>query len=189
MELTNSVIINAVNSILSSIGDAPVSSIEDPRNINVVNAIKTLKEVSREEQARGWEFNTVPSYTLNSDINEKRIKWSSSYLSVVPTTGDRLIQREGYAFNFSKQTFTFNSDIKAEVVLELEVDELPEAFRSYVIAKCCFKFQTEFLGDPQLAQLHKLKVDETWANFMRYDLEMGGYSIMSNPKIMEIARS
>ena len=54
--------LQAVNQILASVGQAPVTTLEQT-NPDVSIALDTLRQVSREVQAEGWSFNrriTIP---------------------------------------------------------------------------------------------------------------------------------
>ena len=56
----------AVNEILASIGQAPVSTLEQT-NPDVAIAYDTLTNVSREVQSEGWIFNTEEYYEIAID--------------------------------------------------------------------------------------------------------------------------
>jgi hypothetical protein len=57
MTITPTTELQAVNAMLSSIGEAPVSDLVSPRE-DVQRALNTLEDVAREVQVRGWRFNT-----------------------------------------------------------------------------------------------------------------------------------
>ena len=50
--------LEAVNTILSAIGEAPVNSLTGSLPIDATQAQNLLKEISREIQAAGWHFNS-----------------------------------------------------------------------------------------------------------------------------------
>ena len=56
----------AVNQILQSCGQAPVTTL-DQTNPDVAIAYQTLLEVSREVQAEGWSFNKEFHYEIYRD--------------------------------------------------------------------------------------------------------------------------
>ena len=60
--------LNAVNQMLQSIGQAPVTTLEQS-NPDVAIAYDTLMQVSRDVQAEGWTFNKEYHYSmaLNTD--------------------------------------------------------------------------------------------------------------------------
>ena len=49
--------LDAVNQILSAVGQAPVTTL-DLQNPEVYTTLQTLRNVSREVQSEGWNFNT-----------------------------------------------------------------------------------------------------------------------------------
>ena len=60
----------AVNQILQSCGQAPVTTL-DQTNPDVAIAYQTLLEVSREVQAEGWSFNKELNYDMLPDSNNE----------------------------------------------------------------------------------------------------------------------
>mgnify|MGYP000641860562 CR=1 FL=1 len=59
--------LEAVNSMLSTIGEAPVNSLTSGL-VDAETAETILNEVSRSVQAHGWNFNSEPDYTVAADI-------------------------------------------------------------------------------------------------------------------------
>ena len=56
--------LDAVNQILSSVGQAPVTTL-DLQNPEVAIVLNTLREVNKQVQSEGWIFNTERDYTLD----------------------------------------------------------------------------------------------------------------------------
>lgn len=50
--------LEAVNAMLSAIGEAPIADVDAATQADADIAISTLREVAREVQANGWRFNT-----------------------------------------------------------------------------------------------------------------------------------
>ena len=63
--------LESVNTILSSIGEAPVNTLTGTLPIDATQAQSLLKEISREVQSASWHFNSFYDYTLSLDINSK----------------------------------------------------------------------------------------------------------------------
>ena len=59
--------LDAINLILSGIGEAPVNSLTESESIDVDNARSLLATVSRNIQRQGWQFNTLTNVTIMSD--------------------------------------------------------------------------------------------------------------------------
>ena len=58
----------AINQILSSCGQAPVTTL-DQTNPDVAIAYDTLLQVNREVQAEGWTFNTEYHYDMSRNTD------------------------------------------------------------------------------------------------------------------------
>ena len=73
--------LDAVNQILSSVGQAPVTTL-DLQNPEVAIAVNTLREQSKQVQLEGWSFNTEHHYKMerSSDLNE--IAYPSNVLAL-----------------------------------------------------------------------------------------------------------
>lgn len=50
--------LEAVNAMLSAIGEAPVATVDDNEDEDVLLVVRTLRNAAREVQAQGWKFNT-----------------------------------------------------------------------------------------------------------------------------------
>ena len=59
----------AINQILSSCGQAPVTTL-DTTNPDVAIAYDTLLQVSREVQSEGWTFNKEYHYEMTPDTDD-----------------------------------------------------------------------------------------------------------------------
>ena len=58
MALSGTTELEAVNTLLHTIGEAPVNSLTGTLPIDATLANNTLSEVSREVQSAGWHWNT-----------------------------------------------------------------------------------------------------------------------------------
>ena len=58
MALATTTKLEAINSMLTAIGESPVNTITQATTTDVSIALSTLENVSREIQSQGWFFNT-----------------------------------------------------------------------------------------------------------------------------------
>lgn len=56
--------LEAVNAMLSAIGEAPIDDVDTATQADVLMAINTLRNVTREVQSMGWRFNTEFGYQV-----------------------------------------------------------------------------------------------------------------------------
>ena len=63
--------LEAVNTILSTIGEAPLSTLTGSLPVDGTTAKNILNEISREVQSAGWHFNTQYKVDLTRDTDNK----------------------------------------------------------------------------------------------------------------------
>ena len=151
MAQTNTSILEAINTILSAIGEAPVNSLTGTLPIDATQANNLLNEITRETQAAGWHFNSFYDYTLSLDTDSK-IPLAENIMRVdldinkySPSTYN-VIKRGSFLFNKKGNTFTFDKALDAKVTLFLPFDELPENARRYITIRAARIFQDRLLG-------------------------------------------
>lgn len=54
--------LDAVNEIIGAIGEAPVNTLENIMNVDVISALRILRNNNRSFQSRGWSFNSITEY-------------------------------------------------------------------------------------------------------------------------------
>ena len=70
-QITPTTELQAINTMLSAIGEAPVNSISGVTNVDVSVAINILDETSLSVQSEGWNFNTEYNVTYSIDDDSK----------------------------------------------------------------------------------------------------------------------
>ena len=69
MPLATTTKLEAINSMMTAIGESPVNTITQATTTDVSIALSILENVSREIQSQGWFFNTDLKYTLNPNTS------------------------------------------------------------------------------------------------------------------------
>ena len=151
--------LEAINFMLDTIGEAPVSVIEGSALVDVKIAVNTLSMVSKQVQAEGWAFNTDLEYPLPKDgygnilipTNLLRFRLSKQGLSnykVAPVIrGTKLYDRGNH-------TFVFTTDVLGDLVFLLPFTDLPQSARNYIMVKAARLFQDKVLGSDALHSLN-----------------------------------
>jgi hypothetical protein len=163
MALSGTTELEAVNTLLHTIGEAPVNSLTGTLPIDATLANNTLSEVSREVQSAGWHWNTFYKYSLSLDTNSK-IPLADNIMRVDLPTGKYplstydVIKRGSFLYNKQGNTFVFDDAVEANVIVLLPFAELPENARRYITIRGARIFQDRTLG---AGVLHKFnQVDE-----------------------------
>jgi len=185
MTQTNTTELEAVNTILSAIGEAPINSLSGTLPIDATQAKNLLAEVSREIQAAGWHYNSFYEYTLSLDTDSKiplaeNIMRVDLDISKYPQSELDVIKRGSFLFNKKGNTFTFSKALEAKVVLFLPFDELPENARRYIVIRAARMFQDRLLG---ANTLHGFQVQDelnALAVLKQEEAETADHSIFNN---------
>lgn len=135
--------LSAVNSMLATVGEAPINTLTDVGVVDAVTAISTLDEVTREILTEGYTFNTDEGYPINPEAFSP---WNATVppnaLSVVPNDPS-LTVRGSRIYNTTDFTFSFEGtdEIPCQVIWHMDFEELPEVTRQYVAIRAARRFQ------------------------------------------------
>jgi len=188
--------LQAVNEILSSIGQAPVTTIEAQTityedgttveaviNPEVAIAYETLLQVSREVQAEGWTFNREFEYPMVPDTNGY-LSISSGMLqldlsSTLDNTNYDTVLRNGRLYDKIAHTDVWDTTktYSVDVLWYQEFPDLPQVFRDYITSRAATRCAIRLVGDVNLTQ--SLASFETWrrANCLEYECNEGDYTM------------
>jgi len=148
--------LDAINSMLIGVGEAPVNTLNSGLQEAEIAAI-TLTTVSREVQSSGWTFNTdikttlvrntannivVPLNTLRVDTLGMKRRYDTD-----------VVLRSEKLYDRTKNTFEFTADIEVDIVLLFDFEELPEIARRYIALRAGRKFQENTIGSSEMTQL------------------------------------
>jgi hypothetical protein len=180
--------LEAINTILSVIGESPISSLSDISSVaDAVTAQSILSEVSRQVQTKGWHFNTEKDFELSPDTFAKEIVIPSNALRVDSMGDDRemdVVQRGHRLYDRVKHTFQFDKSIKCDLVVLLPFDQLPQAARHYVTIKAARIFQSRTVGSEALYQFTSIDERDALLDLKRNEGITGDYNILtSNPTV------
>lgn len=174
--------LEAVNRMLRGIGSSPVSTLEDSGDVDVVSAVSTLRDVSRQVQQKGWHFNTEKEFPLVPASPSKEISVPSNCLRVDTVSYDFIIdvvQRGSRLYNRKDRTYQFDKTIKVDMVVFLPFNELPEAARNYIAIKATRMFQDAQLGSEAL-HVYQLEDElEALADLEEAESDTGDLNILT----------
>jgi Tail tubular protein len=179
--------LEAVNIILSTIGEAPLSSLTGSLPVDGTIAKNVLNEINREVQSAGWHFNTHYKGTLTRDTNNKiplasnilRVELDPNYYS---KSSYDIVQRNNFIYNLAENTDTFDKDFEnVTLVYLLDFADIPEQAKRYITIRSARVFHDRTLG---ATTLHKFsQEDEARALIVLKQAEAstGDYTIFDNP--------
>lgn len=148
--------LDAINSMLIGVGEAPVNTLNSGLQEAEIAAL-TLTTVSREVQSSGWTFNTDLKITLvRNTANNIVVPLNTlqvDTLGLKRRYDTDVVLRSGKLYDRTKNTFEFTDDIEVDIVLLFDFEELPEIARRYISLRAGRKFQENTIGSSEMTQL------------------------------------
>ena len=193
---TRSTELEAVNVILSTIGEAPLNSLSGSLPVDGTMAKNVLSEISREVQSSGWHFNTHYKSTLTRDTNNNiPVATNVVRVELDPNLESKssydLVQRDGKLFNLAKDTDIFDKDFKdVTQVLLLPFNEIPEQAKRYITIRSARVFHDRTLGANTLHKFSQEDEKQALSILRNAEMRTGDYTIFDTPEqIYTIARN
>jgi hypothetical protein len=133
--LTPTTELDAVNDMLSAIGETPVATLEGELQPDAQLAYRLLLMQSRTIQAKGWHWNTERSLTILPNVSGE-FPLPANTLSVDTVEGSAtldLINRDGKLYDTRNATWVVEADeVKVDLVTLLDYEVLPQIARDYI---------------------------------------------------------
>ena len=178
----------AINQILSSCGQAPVTTL-DQTNPDVAIAYDTLLQVSREVQAEGWTFNKEYHYdfTPNTDYE---IEIPNNILQIKLTENVANmdydgIRRSGKLYDRQHHTFKWKditTPIQCDVVWEFDWVDLPQPIQDFITARAAVLVSQRIVGDAEQYQMLQQQEAFLRALALEYETQQGQYTFFGHPQ-------
>ncbi len=169
----------AVNQILQSCGQAPVTTL-DQTNPDVAIAYQTLLEVSREVQAEGWSFNKEFHYDMTPDTNNE-ILIPNNVLQIDLTDNSAnmdkdVIRRNGKLYDKANHTYTFTEKVECDITWLFDWVDLPTPIADFITARAAAIVSSRIVGDGNQYQMLQQKEAFARAMAMEYECNQGDYT-------------
>ena len=168
--------LSAVNSILGSIGQAPVTTLgavtTDVTNSGqeIVNTYANpqiaiihnlLMEVTKDVQNEGWHFNKQDNKKVSPDGNGNFLI-PNNYLRYDVHGGlyDRnldVVRKNGKLWDNVKDSDVFTGDLYFDITYLLDFNDVPPAIQRYIIARASVRAATQLVSNPDLVKLLQLE--------------------------------
>jgi hypothetical protein len=180
--------LSAVNSILGSIGQAPVTNLDLTNNPNpeISFIYNILTEVNKDVQNEGWHFNTeyhiklspedttgyitLPNNTLQYDIHD----------GLTDKTVD-VVVRNGRLYDLVQHTDVFTNDIYVDAVTLYPFADLPNPFQRYITYRSAVRAATQLVSNPVLGQALVVDENKARATCVEYECKQGDHSFLGHP--------
>ena len=180
--------LEAVNTILSTIGESPLNTLSGSLPVDGTIAKNVLSEVSREVQSQGWHFNTHYKVSLSRDTDNKiplatnivRVEIDPRQYSKVSYD---IVQRNNFLYNLAKNEDTFDTNFKdATAVYLLPFDEIPEQAKRYITIRSARIFHDRTLSANTIHKFSQEDEAKSLSILKQAESHTGDYSIFDTPE-------
>ena len=176
----------AINQILSSCGQAPVTTL-DQTNPDVAVAYDTLQQVSREVQAEGWTFNKEYHYEMTPDTNDQ-ILIPSNILQIKLTENSANmdkdgVRRSGKLYDRHNHTYDWTDEtVECDVVWEFDWVDLPQPIQDFIVARAATFVSQRIVGDNTQYQMLQQQEAYMRALALEYETQQGQFTFFGHPQ-------
>tara|TARA_Y100001963_G_scaffold28974_1_gene39342 strand:- start:202 stop:837 length:636 start_codon:yes stop_codon:yes gene_type:complete len=193
--IDNDTELSAVNSILGSIGQSPVTTLNftNPETEFIYNI---LTEVSKDVQNEGWQFNLEENVTVTPSSNKISVGNQEIRVNVHSHANqaklmDTVIRYDGsnrrvYSLEENKFDAFTESTYKADIVTLYLFEKIPNVFQRYITYRAAVRAATQLIANPQLVQLLQLQEVTARANCLEYEGRQGDHSFFGLPNAKRI---
>ena len=180
--------LDAVNIMLSTIGESPVSSLSaEQSTVDVALSRQILREVAIQVQETGWHFNTEIKWQLSPTADTQEIIVPANCVQIDtsgPDVNVDVTMRGNRLYDKVNHTFSFTKALCVDMILLLDFTDIPQAARHYISIRAARVFQQRMVGsdtlggftlrDEALARAALKKLDSNTAD---YNILSGSWSV------------
>ena len=184
--------LSAVNAILGSIGQAPVSGL-DFQNPEISFIYNILKEVNQDVQSEGWAFNieyhikenvstTDNKIIIGSDViridNEDAWDRTRDFVRRKDTTDGiwKLYDRVNHTFEYPDDDYFYVNKVRL-----LLFEDIPTVYQRYITYKASGRAAVQLVSNAALQKMLQQYEMQARAACMEYECNQGDHNMLGWP--------
>ena len=173
--------LDAVNQILSSVGQTPVTTL-DLQNPEVSIVVQTLRNSTLQVLAEGFSFNREDQVKFTPDPTTKEIKYPLNVLSLdvcreVHRDDFNVVRRNGKVYDLKHHTYEFDDPIYLDVVYVYAFEDIPPIVQRYIVASSIRQAAIKMTGDNELYRLFEQLESEARLGVIQYENDQHDYDM------------
>ena len=181
MVLARTTKLEAVNKALQMMGEAPLNSLQGLFGLGNL-AETTINSVSRKIQVEGWSFNTDYQQSLVRDSTTNHISVGDNVSRIVVDHFDYpdidVVQRGKKLYDRKNNTYEFATNLKVDMTIILDWDDLPEHARLYIMTKTGRELQESMIGSKDLTEINLLVEQEVRSQFLEEETTLSEHNMI-----------
>ena len=170
--------LSAVNSILGSIGQSPITSLTNPNpEIQLIQNI--LNETNKDIQNEGWHFNheehvevTPSNNEIAADASVLRYDLHDDHLN----RSKDLIVKDGKLYDKVNHSSTFTGVVYLDITTFIEFAKVPPPVQRYIVASAAVRAAAQLVSNTELVKLLNINKEKTKATALEFDCQTGDHS-------------
>lgn len=185
--MTASTKLEAVNIMLSTIGESPVNSLSSGL-VDAELAETILNDTSRVVQSEGWNFNreynlgVTPTLAGEIILPNNILRADAVY---EPYSKD-LVQRGDRMYDKKEHTFKINDTVELDIVVELEYEDLPEVAKRYIAIKAARLFQARVLGSETLHGFTQEEETQAFYSLREFENDTEDFNVFDSYDVFRV---
>jgi len=187
MSLTATTKLEAVNIMLSTIGENPVNSLTSGL-VDAELAETILGSVSKSVQSEGWNFNTEKKVPYSADTSGHILLPANILRADATVEADALdlVQRGLKMYDKKNHTYVINKAVNLDIIIELDFEILPEVARRYITLKSARIFQDRVVGSETLHKFNQEDEFFAYSQLKDFEADSEDISIFDNNSVYSV---
>lgn len=185
-DFTAATTLDAVNEMITSIGLSPVNTLSVQGIKDVAVAQRTLHNVSRKVQSKGWWFNVDRDFPLLPEEGTHHIKVPEDAISIrCEDRGRNLVERKRLLYDLDRNSYNFENqnNLKFRIVRFLDFEDIPQTARDYIAMRAIRVFQARAVGSPVLKTYTDQDEALAYAELLREHLKGSNTNMFRRPSM------
>lgn len=180
--------LEAINLMLATVGESPVSSLNNSGDLHIAMAIQFLYDDSREVQTTGYHFNYEEEYPLALNTSNELVIPSNALALDVSDIDSRydVVQRGSRMYDRKNHTYTFSTPLRVDIIFFLPWDDLPQPARQYIMVKAARRFQRRVQGDQAIEKFTASEEVMARAGLEEWESNVRDYNMGDNSAVFQI---
>ena len=176
--------LEAVNVLLTTIGEAPVNTLTGNQVTDVTIANQVLTEVSREVQAQGWHFNTEDKVVLSR--NEFNFIVIPADVARIDTPDYNTVIRGDKLFNLDTRSYEFTTTVEASIVYYQDFLELPDVVKKYITTRAARIFSDRMLNSETIHRMVSRDEQKALIDLKDFEGDTADFNMMDSYSVSRV---
>ena len=176
--------LEAVNVLLTTIGEAPVNTLTGNQVTDVTVAKQVLLEISREVQAQGWHWNTENGVKLSPDNNKNILIPADT--ARIDAQDYNVVIRESKLYDLNARTYEFNGVIKVDIIYFQDFAVLPDVAKRYITARAARIYSDRLLNSETIHKMALRDEQAAHVDLRQFEGETADYNMMDSYSVARV---